>query len=253
MKRNNFSAWLVSIYVLFVNVYPMSAQNWWNDQQKIKEFREHMILLQSTPPPIHNNEKCATDPNHYYEVASDAFFNEGNLSKVCYTLNGLYLGPYDIGIDRTSLKKRWIGTNADTSFTIHGIGKGNDSLVICKDEPKQKHAIRGRDFYAILNYDSEGRDIKLVTLEEIKKALLPDIKAPVVYMINKFIITRDEDLYRLDRDFIMKTETISSSEILSLRSLPPFTILRIFTWTHHNWHQAQKYEGPGLQDNKGDI
>ena len=61
-------------------------------------------------------------------------------------------------------------------------------------------------------------------------------------MINKFFITHDEDLYRIDRNFIMKVELLNSSDISALKLFPTFSIIRIFTWTFHNWHQAQSYE-----------
>lgn len=95
----------------------------------------------------------------------------------------------------------------------------------------------------MLEYDSKECLLRLVTLDEVKQALYPDLKEPVVFMINKFFITKDEDLYHLDRDFIMKVERVSSTEISPLKDFPPFTIIRIFTQTHHNWHQAQEYKG----------
>ena len=48
-------------------------------------------------------------------------------------------------------------------------------------------------------------------------------------MINKFFITHDEDLYRIDRNFIMKVELLNSSDISALKPFPTFTIIRIFT------------------------
>ncbi len=163
-----------------------------------------------------------------------------SVSRVCYTLNGTYLGPYDIGIDAYSMKQRQIDIGKGVPYTIRDIGKNRDTLVT---NGKSKQSIRGWDFYTVLEYDSKECLLRLVTLDEVKKALYPGLKEPVVFMINKFFITKDEDLYRLDRDFIMKVERVSSTEISPLKDFPPFTIIRIFTHTHHNWHQAQEYKG----------
>lgn len=106
----------------------------------------------------------------------------------------------------------------------------------------QTPAIRNRDFWYVINYEDHDNKTFLVTLDEVKKALYPNLKEPILFMINKFFITHDEDLYRIDRNFIMKVELLNSSDISALKLFPTFTIIRIFTWTPHNWHQAQSYE-----------
>lgn len=244
MKRKNsiilHTAMACFLWLMIFCPACLMAQEWWSNPQEVRNFREHMRLLQATPPPIRTAEGWEGDRNHTFEVASDASFNSESVSRVCYTLNGTYLGPYDIGIDAYSMKQRQIDIGKGVPYKIRDIGKNRDTLVT---NGKSKQSIRGWDFYTVLEYDSKECLLRLVTLDEVKKALYPDLKEPALFMINKFFITKDEDLYRLDRDFIMKVERVSSTEISPLKDFPPFIIIRIFTHTHHNWHQAQEYKG----------
>ena len=66
-----------------------------------------------------------------------------------------------------------------------------------------------------------------MSLEDIRKKDFPDVKGNVVYMINKFFIMKDVDLYKLDDDFIQHIELVESKDIEALKNNKPFTIIRI--------------------------
>ena len=197
------------------------------------------------PPKDWGKEVKRKDENHRFEYLTDKDFNDN--ARGCYMVDGVYIGPYDIGINCCSTKKREIRIGHGKPFTIRGIGAHNDSITINMPDSLpsgkgQTPAIRNRDFWYVINYEDQDNKTFLVTLDEVKKALYPNLKEPILFMINKFFITHDEDLYRIDRNFIMKVELLNSSDISALKLFPTFSIIRIFTWTPHNWHQAQGYE-----------
>ena len=115
------------------------------------------------PPQDWGKEVKRKDENHRFEYLTDKDFNDN--ARGCYMVDGVYIGPYDIGINCCSMK------------------------------------------------DHDNKTF-LVTLDEVKKALYPNLKGPILFMINKFFITHDEDLYRIDRNFIMKVELLNSSDTL---------------------------------------
>ncbi len=78
-----------------------------------------------------------------------------------------------------------------------------------------------------------------MTLDELREWKFPTWKGPFVYMINKFIILENADLYKIDRNFLYKMEVITSDKIETLKDYPPFTIIRFLTRTHHNWHPSR--------------
>lgn len=193
-----------------------------------------------SPPLNHETELWSKDGNHRFEYLSDSAFN--NSPRGCYMVDGIYIGPYDIGIDVYSMKRRVLHSPADFPVTVRGIGREGDSLVL--DIPpgewaareKQWPSIRGQEIATICNYESEGVKVDLASLEEIRRDYFPNAEGPVVYMVNKFLITKDEDLYRVDRNFIHKVEMLESECIAPLADGPHFCIIRIFTRTAHNWH-----------------
>ena len=193
-----------------------------------------------SPPQNHETELWSKDGNHRFEYLSDSAFN--NSPRGCYMVDGIYIGPYDIGVDVYSMKRRVLHSPADFPVTVRGIGHEGDSLVL--DVPpgewaareKQWPSIRGQEIASICNYESEGVKVDLASLEEIRRDYFPNAEEPVVYMVNKFLITKDEDLYRVDRNFIHKVEMLESEHIAPLATGPHFCIIRIFTCTAHNWH-----------------
>jgi len=81
---------------------------------------------------------------------------------------------------------------------------------------------------------TSNKVIKFVSLENIKKMYCSNVTTPCFYMINKNFILRDIDSYKIDKDFILKVETVSSTDFEGLKSVTPFTIIRIYTDVESN-------------------
>ena len=102
----------------------------------------------------------------------------------------------------------------------------------------RNYTIGGRRVTGIYNFTSLKGHVELLTLEEIRQKYCPMVKKPYVFMINKFFILRDQDLYKVDKDFIYNVEVVNSKDFKVLGKMKKFTIIRIFTKTHHNWHPS---------------
>lgn len=177
--------------------------------------------------------------NHTMEVFTDA-----NLatSSVGNCVNGIFIGPEPLGIDRDStdgfidydIKKE------DYPFLIRGIGLNNDSLLLCQPPARPDTIINGKPFkyFNIINISKykDGKKINWITLEDIKKKYFPEAKKKCIYTVNKFIIPNREELYKFDPDFIYRIEMTQSTDIEGLAELPEFSIIRIFTKTKNNYH-----------------
>lgn len=190
-------------------------------------------------PDIHESP-LEKDKNHRFEGSTDISFN--SILDACYTLDGEYVGPHPIGIDQYAVEI----TNAFNvtpglriPFTVYGIGIECDSLCIDMmphQEEGKKYFIGGHDVWFFVNYKSLKGKVELMTLDEIRQKYCSGVEGPVVFMINKFFIMRQPELYKVDKDFIYKVEVVCSKDIDVLKDLGRFTIIRVFTRTHHNWH-----------------
>ncbi len=227
MKRIQLFISLIAIP--FLPLIPLSAQNK-NRFKGEPEIRESY------------SEK---DKNHRFESLDDYMFNDENWNDWCYTLGGEFIGWYPIGIDCYAVEVE-SATNAKGGlklpFMIHGIGPQRDSLRVEKTlremrEENISYKIGGKEVRFFTNYKSLKGKVELLTLDEVRQKYAPKVKGPVVYMINKFFIMHDAEFYKVDKDFIYKVEVVSSKDFDALKGVPEFTIIRIFTRTHHNWHQ----------------
>lgn len=173
------------------------------------------------------------DPNSAEERYNDYQFN----NRRDVVLDGVYI-KNGIGIDWHQVQR------ADTSMYpvrypcwIRGIGSRNDSLFLeCRpSETKEKYVMIGGTKCRYLTfYHYMKENYKLVSLEDIRREYMPDYKGKVVYMINKFLIMNDADLYKLDDSFIQHIEYVDSKDIDALKNSEPFKIVRIFTRSLHN-------------------
>ena len=112
-------------------------------------------------------------------------------------VDGVYIGPYDIGINCCSMKRKILDSDSDFPFTIRSIGKDKDSLVLdvplgewSEKEEECWPSIRGKEISYICNYESEGKNIELISLDDLRKERFPHLDAPAIYTINKFWRTR---------------------------------------------------------------
>ncbi len=185
------------------------------------------------------------DKNHYLEAISDEQFNSHEMTFAIYTLDGEYIGPSDIGIDLYAAKminpKSYQEPTLTVPFMVYGIGPKRDSILVDKTLKEmwrlgKSYTVAGKEVNGIYNYTSLKGHVKLLTLDEIRKKYCPKVKEPCVFMINKFFIMNNQDLYKVDEDFIYCVEVISSKKNDVLKKMKKFTMIRIFTKTHHNWH-----------------
>ena len=173
------------------------------------------------------------DLNERMEYMTDREFNDW---PVCYMLDGVFIKS-GIGLNQYKVTKKRI----EAPFMIKKIGEKEDSVHVDTDYPDSVR-IGETTYHEFYDYHSTGDTMKLVSLEDLRKEIFPDVEGPYVYMINKFFIFKDDDLYRLDRKFIYKMEMFYSNEITELKDLPPFAVIRVFTRTEHNrWWQ---FTGP---------
>lgn len=197
-------------------------------------------------PDIHESLK-EKDRNHADETFSDNTFNY-NPFPWCCTLDGEYVGPHAIGIDLYAAERipdstRLTPEGQKFPYMIHGIGPDRDSLLVykrpyeLKKEDGKYYIIGGERIDVFINYKSLKGPVKLITLEDVRQKYCPEVEGRYLFMINKFFIMHNQELYKLDKDFIYKVELVKSKDIDALKELDEFTIIRIFTRTHHNWHK----------------
>lgn len=180
--------------------------------------------------------------NHVYEYAPDNFLA---IRSIGNCIDGVFVGPVMLGVDCDSLKEfddGWIENN-EYPFMVKGIGYNNDSLLINRyvDHPDTVFDGVPFKFNIILNRKSykNGKKIDWMTLEDIKKKYFPEAKERCIYTVNKFIIPNREKLYKFDPEFIYRVEMTESTDIETLKDLPEFSIIRIFTKTKNNYHHPQ--------------
>ena len=106
------------------------------------------------------------------------------------------------------------------------------------EEKGLSYIINGHHIHGFTNYKS-NHPVKLMTLDEIRRKRCPQMKdEKVLYMINKFFILWEWEWYKVAEDFIWRVEVLPSYMLTPIQDniCEPFTIIRIFTKTHHNWH-----------------
>ena len=180
--------------------------------------------------------------NNVYEYAPDKFLA---IRSIGNCIDGVFVGPVMLGVDCDSLKEfddGWIEDN-EYPFMVKGIGYNNDSLLINRYVEHPDTVFDGVPFKfnIILNRKSykNGKKIDWMTLEDIKKKYFPEAKERCIYTVNKFIIPNREKLYKFDPEFIYRVEMTESTDIETLKDLPEFSIIRIFTKTKNNYQHLQ--------------
>ena len=107
-----------------------------------------------------------------------------------------------------------------------------------KEECKSPLTINGVTYERTCSISSP-KTPNFVTLADVRKSYCPKVKGKVVFMINKFFITKDVESYKLDKDYILKCETLSSSDLPGIKCSEPFTIVRVFTKTKANTYSMR--------------
>ena len=73
------------------------------------------------------------------------------------------------------------------------------------------------------------KNINYTTLQEIQKNRYPDVTGRVMFMIESFFIMTDAQSYKLDADYIARTELLNSKDFDAFKDYPPFSIIRVLT------------------------
>ena len=70
-----------------------------------------------------------------------------------------------------------------------------------------------------------------MTLEDVRKLYCPEVKEPVVYMINEYFILNDVASYKLDKNYIEQCVVLHEDDFEIFKDASPFSIIRIYTKT----------------------
>ena len=176
------------------------------------------------------------DVNESMESEDDYEYNRVRNSDWGCTVNGVFTKRL-IGIDQHLLVDM-DSTAAPWRYPhmVRGIGSRNDSLMVTENPQKTDGGVKigGLKVRSLDNFIYQKKNARFVTLDEIRRDRFPKLKGRCIYMINKFFIMKDADLYKLDPAFIYRVNKVSSRDIEGLEKLPEFTIIRVFTATPHN-------------------
>ena len=190
------------------------------------------VLLAILPLCLHAQYVVKHDVNEQFEYMTDYQWNKWNRG---FVLNGEFI-KNPIGINLNKVEK----VHKALPFTIKNVGAAKDSILVPKgwwEKYENKCLpVKGFNCHDITLYVSKEHpeNVELYSLDEIRKLFCPKVKGKVVYMIYKFFIMDNEELYRLDPTFVYRVETVKSKDIKVLSDQPEFTLVRIFTWTTHN-------------------
>lgn len=142
-----------------------------------------------------------------------------------------------------------VANHAQTTFRVDENfscpPKGNDDLGDLNHQKESlsdiKYNNKNESCDEVIITDRYKRYVsdKVIPLSKVQNYFCAQLdNRPLIYMINKFFITKNIERYKIDMAFVYKVETLHSEDILPLKNVirKPFTIIRIFTKTHHNWH-----------------
>lgn len=190
-----------------------------------------MLIVSSAMAFVGNEDEHENNLNFYTQCMYDKDFNHQDLG---YAVNGWFVKSL-IGVDMDAMFADGGGHIQKTyPMKIRGIN-GNDAETVVEapanDTPL---VINGVEYKSLVNIVAGNYNMELVSLNDIKKELYGENDTPCVYMINRHIIFDDAESYRLDRNFVLKTEIVHSSEIEALKGMPDFDVVRIYTKTKEN-------------------
>ena len=189
------------------------------------------LFAQSITFPYKREGELSKRDRYPLEMFSDKGLKETTVGEV---VDGMFIGTIRIGVDEEKIER--VYDEGTPPYLLRGIGRNNDSLLIESYSKLQDTIIGGHLFsYKALDFFRSKVKIKWTTFDELRKEYFPDVQEPVVYTINKYIVS-DPTFFKLDHDFIGRIERLDSRDIEALKAFPPFTFIRIFTKTRHNWY-----------------
>lgn len=191
-----------------------------------------MMLIVSPVMALGNNDdEQESNLNLHTQCMYDSDFNHQDLG---YAVNGWFVKSL-IGVDMDAMFANGGGYIQKTyPMKIKGINGDNAETVVEAPANDTPLVINGVEYKSLVNIVADDYNMELVSLNDIKKELYGEKDTPCVYMINKHIIFDDAESYRLDKNFVLKTEVVHSSEIEALKGMPEFDVVRIYTKTKEN-------------------
>ena len=193
-------------------------------------------MAQKMTFPYEPDLQASKGRNHAEEDMSDRGIGRRDIA---YMAGKVLVGPIDVGVDMDVWGDRWWDGMAKTMhhpFMMKGVGAGNDSILVNEqiDTVIDGSHVHFEIFNDYTDY-KVGEHVRWMTLEEIRQTYYPHVTGRVLYSVNKFFISGQRSVIRIDSSFIYRLEKLESRQIDALRELPPFTIIRIFTKTADNY------------------
>ena len=114
-------------------------------------------------------------------------------------------------------------------FIGFNIGKDSGVADIKKGVPLDKPLVINGVTYYYKTIITCEKNINYTTLQEIQKNRYPDVIGRVMFMIESFFIMTDAQSYKLDADYIARTELLNSKDFDAFKDYPSFSIIRVLT------------------------
>ena len=114
-------------------------------------------------------------------------------------------------------------------FIGFNIGKDSGVADIKKGVPLDKPLVINGVTYYYKTIITCEKNINYTTLQEIQKNRYPDVTGRVMFMIESFFIMTDAQSYKLDADYIARTELLNSKDFDAFKDYPSFSIIRVLT------------------------
>lgn len=190
-----------------------------------------MMLIASPVMALGNDDEQESDLNLHAQCMYDSDFNNQNMA---YAVNGEFVKSL-IGVDMDAMFADGGGYIQKTfPMKIKGINGNSEETLVEAPSKDAPLVINGVKYKSLVNIVADNYKMELVSLDDIKKDLYGANDTPCVYMINKHIVFDDADSYRIDKNFVLKTEIVHSSEIEALKGMPEFDVVRVYTKTKEN-------------------
>ena len=114
-------------------------------------------------------------------------------------------------------------------FIGFNVGKDSGVTDIKKGVPLDKPLVINGVTYYYKTIITCEKNINYTTLQEIQKNRYPDVTGRVMFMIESFFIMTDAQSYKLDADYIARTELLNSKDFDAFKDYPSFSIIRVLT------------------------
>lgn len=184
------------------------------------------------------NKKIWSKANEGFDEFFDKDFNSVEIG---HMVNGVFVKSY-AGVNLDSLCSRDdFRIDIRPSFAIL---TDNDTVKLPHIATKNAPVlINGAGYTGIFNFTASDVELDFASFDDIKSERYPEVLGPCVYMLNKHLVFDDVESYRIDRNFILDTELISSKQFEALKNVPEFSIIRIYTKTERNMQDYPHKEG----------